>query len=210
MRRQAGSSTHAKVTRTREGCSCSARFADATRRSIERRLSIARGGRNPTPSSNCAPRDDLVFRDRGGPCCKPTHPAPPGRSGLPPSELTRHIAWDIGALEVARRMSAALDATLVAQNYSRLVIDCNRDPGVATSIPRVGESIDIPGNCHLSAAELEARRLEIFEPYHARVRALLDARAGGGAAHHPGGPAQHDKCIQGREPPHAGGGAVQP
>jgi predicted N-formylglutamate amidohydrolase len=100
-----------------------------------------------------------------------------GDLGLPPPELERHIAWDIGALGVARRLSEALDAALVAQNYSRLVIDCNRDPSVATSIPIVGEYIDIPGNRQLSDAERTARRVEIFEPYHARIRALLEARA---------------------------------
>jgi predicted N-formylglutamate amidohydrolase len=96
--------------------------------------------------------------------------------GLPASQLQRHIAWDIGALNVARQVAAALDAPLVAQNYSRLVIDCNRDPTVATSIPRTSESIEIPGNVDLSEAEIAARRAEIFDPYHARVRALLDAR----------------------------------
>ena len=97
--------------------------------------------------------------------------------GLPSSELRRHIAWDIGALGVARQMAAALDAPLVAQNYSRLVIDCNRDPKVATSIPRRSESVDIPGNAALSDADAAARRTEIFEPYHQRIRELLDARA---------------------------------
>jgi predicted N-formylglutamate amidohydrolase len=96
--------------------------------------------------------------------------------GLPASELQRHIAWDIGALGVARRMAAALDAPLVAQNYSRLVIDCNRDPKVAESIPRLSESIEIPGNIGLSDAEVAARRAEIFHPYHDQVRALLDER----------------------------------
>jgi predicted N-formylglutamate amidohydrolase len=100
-----------------------------------------------------------------------------GDLGLPASELVRHIAWDIGALAVAKRMAVLLDAPLIAQNYSRLVIDCNRDPKVPTSIPTVGELRDIPGNIGLSAAEITARRVEIFEPYHARVRALLDARA---------------------------------
>jgi predicted N-formylglutamate amidohydrolase len=99
-----------------------------------------------------------------------------GDLGLPASELRRHIAWDIGALGVARRMSEALDAPLVAQNYSRLVIDCNRDPRVATSIPQLSESVEIPGNLGLSEAEASARRVEIFEPYHDRVRALLDGR----------------------------------
>jgi predicted N-formylglutamate amidohydrolase len=100
--------------------------------------------------------------------------------GLPESELQRHIAWDIGALCVARQVAAALDAPLVAQNYSRLVIDCNRDPEVPTSIPRLSESTDIPGNAELSDADIAVRRVEIFEPYHRRIRALLDARAAAG------------------------------
>jgi predicted N-formylglutamate amidohydrolase len=99
-----------------------------------------------------------------------------GNLGLPPAELERHIAWDIGALGVARQTAAALDAHMVAQNYSRLVIDCNRDPQVDSSIPRLAESTEIPGNIGLSEEEVRARRIEIFEPYHRQVRALLDAR----------------------------------
>lgn len=99
-----------------------------------------------------------------------------GDLGLPPSQLQRHIAWDIGALGVARHVAVALDAALVAQNYSRLVIDCNRDPKVATSIPRISELCEIPGNIGLSAPQIAARRLEIFDPYHRRIRELLDER----------------------------------
>src|SRR5579863_9897084 len=83
-------------------------------------------------------------------------PARLGDLGLPGPELQRHIAWDIGALAVARRVAAELDAALVAQNYSRLVIDCNRDPSVASSIPTVGESIEIPGNLGLSEQQISA------------------------------------------------------
>ena len=96
--------------------------------------------------------------------------------GVRAEELERHIAWDIGALAVARRVSAALDAPLLAQNYSRLVIDCNRHPNVATSICTVSEHTAIPGNVNLSAEDAEQRRTEIFEPYHDRIRALLDER----------------------------------
>jgi predicted N-formylglutamate amidohydrolase len=103
-----------------------------------------------------------------------------GDLGLPPDQLDRHIAWDIGALGVARRMAEALDAPLIAQSYSRLVIDCNRDPAVATSIPTLGEHIEIPGNIGLSAEAIAARRAEIFEPYHRRVSTLLDERAAAG------------------------------
>jgi len=96
--------------------------------------------------------------------------------GLPDSELDRHIAWDIGIAGVTERLSAALDATAVLQTYSRLVIDCNRDPSVPSSIPEISETTDIPGNRGLSAAARAVRRSEIFEPYHARIGALLDAR----------------------------------
>jgi predicted N-formylglutamate amidohydrolase len=103
-----------------------------------------------------------------------------GTLGLPPAELERHIAWDIGSLGLARRLAATLDAVLVAQPYSRLVIDCNRDPRVPTSIAETSEYVEIPGNVGLSAAERTARRAEIFEPYHARIRSILDARAAEG------------------------------
>jgi predicted N-formylglutamate amidohydrolase len=103
-----------------------------------------------------------------------------GTLGVAPSELQRHIAWDIGALAVATQVAAALDAPLVAQNYSRLVIDCNRDPQVATSIPTVSETTDIVGNVGLSEAQRLARRHAIFDPYHEHITALLDERAAAG------------------------------
>jgi predicted N-formylglutamate amidohydrolase len=100
--------------------------------------------------------------------------------GLPQSELRRHVAWDIGGLAVARQTSSALDAPLIAQHYSRLVIDCNRDPLVASSIATVSEWIEIPGNIGLGDAEIAARRAEIFDPYHNHLRALLDERKAAG------------------------------
>jgi predicted N-formylglutamate amidohydrolase len=99
-----------------------------------------------------------------------------GDLGVPAAELRRHISWDIGALAVAQRVAETLDATLVAQNYSRLVIDCNRDPRFASSVPVLSEHTGIPGNVGISVEEAAARRREIFEPYHNHIRALLDAR----------------------------------
>lgn len=103
-----------------------------------------------------------------------------GDLGLPASELQRHIAWDIGCLSVAQQIAAALDAPLLAPNYSRLVIDCNRPPRVESSIPWESEWTGIPGNLGLSSDEINARRTEIFDPYHDAVRALLDARLAAG------------------------------
>jgi predicted N-formylglutamate amidohydrolase len=99
-----------------------------------------------------------------------------GMLGLPDAELERHIAWDIGAAGVARRMAATLDAILVLQPYSRLVIDCNRAPGVATSIVTISELTPIPGNQDLSEAETAARVEAIFRPYHDQITAELDRR----------------------------------
>src|SRR5438477_9638262 len=89
-----------------------------------------------------------------------------GTLGLPDSERERHIAWDIGIAGVTERLSEALDATAVLQSYSRLVIDCNRQPGLDSSIPTISELTEIPGNQDLTPAEREARRREIFAPYH--------------------------------------------
>lgn len=99
-----------------------------------------------------------------------------GDLGLSAADLQRHIAWDIGAYAVAQRLSHLLDATLVAQIYSRLVIDCNRKPGSETSIPTVSENTVVPGNLDLDADERNAREREIHSPYHRRIDHLLDAR----------------------------------
>ena len=103
-----------------------------------------------------------------------------GDLGLPKSELNRHIAWDIGIAGVTEILAEALDATAVLQAYSRLVIDCNRHPGWASSIPQISELTAIPGNEAIRPAEREARRREIFLPYHLRIADLLDRRKAAG------------------------------
>lgn len=105
-------------------------------------------------------------------------PAALGDLGLPDSELRRHIAWDIGVAAAGRRLSAALDAFLILQTYSRLVIDANRHPGSPQSIVALSERTRIPGNELLPAQHAECRAREIFHPYHDRIAAELDARAG--------------------------------
>ncbi|KJC44975.1 N-formylglutamate amidohydrolase [Bradyrhizobium sp. LTSP885] len=104
-------------------------------------------------------------------------PAALGDLGLPESELVRHIAWDIGIAGVATLLADQLGAHLVAQRYSRLVIDCNRPPHVATSIPLISEATTVPGNEGLSRDDAQARRAQIFDPYHSRIDEIIDARA---------------------------------
>ena len=99
-----------------------------------------------------------------------------GDLGLPASELSRHIAWDIGIAGVATALSKRLDAHLIAQRYSRLVIDCNRPPEAPSSIPRISEATIIPGNEGLAREATLARREAIFDPYHRRIRKVVEAR----------------------------------
>jgi predicted N-formylglutamate amidohydrolase len=103
-----------------------------------------------------------------------------GRLGLTESELQRHIAWDIGAAEVARRLSRLIDAPLVLQRYSRLACDCNRPPDSADAMPEISETTHIPGNRNLSPADRLARTREIYRPFHAAIADLLDRRAAEG------------------------------
>ena len=99
-----------------------------------------------------------------------------GRLGVAEAECERHIAWDIGIAGLGRLLADALDATLIQQNYSRLVIDCNRPPGTPTSIPEISEHTPVPGNVGLSEASRAARAREIFWPYHERIEAELNRR----------------------------------
>jgi predicted N-formylglutamate amidohydrolase len=103
-------------------------------------------------------------------------PAGYGGLGLPARDLERHIAWDIGAGAVARHLAEALDAWLILQNYSRLVIDCNRRLEHPDSIARRSEDTPIVGNRGVAPVDAERRAKSIFEPYHARIARELDER----------------------------------
>jgi predicted N-formylglutamate amidohydrolase len=106
------------------------------------------------------------------------------RLGLSAADAARHIAWDIGAADVTRALAAAIDAPAFLGTHSRLLIDLNRPPdalingsGVPGSIPAASEDTVIPGNVGISETEVGWRRAHLFDPFHARVSAHLDARA---------------------------------
>lgn len=99
-----------------------------------------------------------------------------GTLGLSETELSSHIAWDIGSAGVARMLADRLDAALILQTYSRLVIDCNRPLTAPDSIPSSSEWVQIAANEHPDAAVVEGRRAEIFQPYHDALRQHIDQR----------------------------------
>jgi len=103
-----------------------------------------------------------------------------GDLGLDPAELERHIAWDPGALGVARALARGLDSTLVFCNVSRLVIDCNRDPAMIDAMPATSEDTPIPGNGAIAAADRDWRIEEVYRPFHrALSQVLAQKRAAG-------------------------------
>lgn len=99
-----------------------------------------------------------------------------GTLGLRPEQILEHIGWDIGAAQVARRLSSLLDAPLVLSGYSRLAIDCNRPPHVASSIPTLTGGVPVPGNIDLDDRSRQARQDALFWPYHRAIEALLARR----------------------------------
>ena len=99
-----------------------------------------------------------------------------GDLGLAADERARHIAWDIGIAGVTEALSLLLDAPAVLQTYSRLVIDCNRDPARADAIPEVSDGTPVAGNVGLASSDRDARVAAIHAPYHAAIAGAL-ARA---------------------------------
>jgi predicted N-formylglutamate amidohydrolase len=98
--------------------------------------------------------------------------------GLDAARRREHIAWDIGAAEVARRLSVHFDAPLILSGYSRLVIDCNRQLHDPTSIAAVSDGVPVPGNAGIGADDARARAEACFHPYHDAIRDLMAAHAG--------------------------------
>ena len=104
-----------------------------------------------------------------------------GTLGVAPADLARHIAWDIGAAAVARRLSELLDAPLILCGYSRLVVDCNRQLHEADAFVTQSEDVRIAGNEAIGQAARDARTEAIFWPYHHAVNRIVSARTAGAA-----------------------------
>lgn len=103
-----------------------------------------------------------------------------GDLGLEPADRTRHIALDIGVLGMGRKLALLLDAPFLHQTYSRLVVDCNRDPGRPDAMPAVSDGTRIAGNEGLDGVARQARVAAIHRPYHAEIEAIIDARTAAG------------------------------
>jgi len=120
----------------------------------------------------------LLLCDHAGNAFPPEY----GTLGLPASQLQRHIAYDIGAAEVTRQLSAVLGAPAVMTRYSRLLIDPNRGEDDPTLIMRLSDGAIVPGNRVLTPAEREKRVQLYYRPYHEAIGGVLDRCVATGVA----------------------------
>lgn len=103
-------------------------------------------------------------------------PAAWGDLGLSEQDRNAHIAWDPGALALARALSQRLGAGLVHATVSRLIYDLNRPPQSPGAMPAKSEVFDIPGNAAISPAERLRRTTTIYLPFHAALHGEIARR----------------------------------
>jgi predicted N-formylglutamate amidohydrolase len=109
-------------------------------------------------------------------------PAPWGALGLTPEAQSAHVAWDPGALGLAKGLATRLDACLVHAPVSRLIHDLNRPPGAETGMPARSEAHDIPGNRAISAQDRADRVARVWLPFHRDLQAVIARRIAAGLA----------------------------
>ncbi|HYE00895.1 MAG TPA: N-formylglutamate amidohydrolase [Alphaproteobacteria bacterium] len=105
-----------------------------------------------------------------------------GDLGVPPAEMERHVAYDIGAAAVTRLLAAAWGAPAVLATYSRLVLDLNRQLDDPTAMPEISDGTVVPANRGCGAAELRRRGQALHVPYHGAVDGQIMAALAAGQA----------------------------
>ena len=93
-----------------------------------------------------------------------------GTMGLDYLNRVSHIALDIGANAVAETLADNLGDTAVLCQYSRLIVDCNRELIDDSAFLECSAGVDVPGNNNLQESEKEIRASEIYWPYHNAIK----------------------------------------
>jgi predicted N-formylglutamate amidohydrolase len=103
-----------------------------------------------------------------------------GTLGLRPEDLHRHIAYDLGAAEVAERLAGTLGAPAVLSRFSRLLIDPNRGLDDPTLIMQISDGLIVPSNAGLDPEEIGNRIARYYEPYHRAIERGIEAAVAAG------------------------------
>ena len=97
-----------------------------------------------------------------------------GTLGIERDHLTEHIAWDIGAAVIARRMAELFDAPAVLAGFSRLVVDCNRYLDDPAAFVQISDTVAVPGNIAMTDTERAQRVAKVYKPYHNAIDDVLE------------------------------------
>lgn len=124
------------------------------------------------------PSPFLLLGDHGGKAV----PRALAGLGLTDAERSRHIGWDIGVTALGTLLAERLDAVFIHQIYSRLVIDCNRDPAAPDAMPAISDGTVVPANAALDRAARDARTGAVHAPYHAAIGHEIVRRTAAGQA----------------------------
>jgi len=113
----------------------------------------------------------ILFCDHASNALPPAY----GDLGLTGEQLARHIAYDIGAAHVTRRLAALTGAGAALAGFSRLLIDPNRGEDDPTLVMRMSDGAAIPGNARANADEIAFRTERFWRPYRRACAGLVDA-----------------------------------
>jgi predicted N-formylglutamate amidohydrolase len=144
---------------------------------FSRTVSPVDGGESHEIIGGAADCGVLVIADHASNAMPPAFKA----LGMPPDELARHIAYDIGVAGMARAMAKALGCPAVLSRFSRLLIDPNRGDDDPTRVMRLSDGAIVPGNARIDGAEVERRAARFSRPYHAAIATTLDHMLATGA-----------------------------
>lgn len=162
---------------------------------VEGCSSVSSPRQKPHPPPFISPRHGVIYRSMSNAsfeiigaerdpgwivlCDHASNRVPPevsgGDLGLPPEDMARHIAWDVGGRGTAMALAEALNAPMIASRFSRLVIDPNRGEDDPTLLMKLYDGSIIPANRHADAAEKERRLALCYRPYHEAVTSVIDA-----------------------------------
>lgn len=99
-----------------------------------------------------------------------------GDLGMDPADMARHIAYDVGALGLSKRLAELMNAPLVYSNFSRLVIDPNRGEDDPTMVMQLYDGSIIPANRNISETDKNQRLEKCYRPYHKALETVLSQR----------------------------------
>ncbi len=94
--------------------------------------------------------------------------------GLKDNQLNSHIAYDLGVKELCINLSNLLNSKYIIGEYSRLIIDLNRDITDPTLIPEIVDRKIIKKNLNLSSYYKRKRISEIYNRYHRNIKKTIN------------------------------------